>query len=64
MLINYNNTEVWTRTVMELKLSMAIFILVGLFLQCFHLSHIRIGVFMVFTLWDKSFVSMLHLHLF
>jgi hypothetical protein len=31
MLINYNNTEVWTRTVMELKLSVAIFILVGLF---------------------------------
>jgi len=41
MLINYNNTEVWTRTVMELKLSVAIFILVDLFLQCFRLSHIR-----------------------
>jgi hypothetical protein len=37
----YNNTEVWTRTVMELKLSVAIFILVSLFLQCFHLSRIR-----------------------
>jgi len=41
MLINYNKTEVWTRTVMELKLSVAIFILVGVFLLCFHLSHIR-----------------------
>ena len=31
MLINYNNTEVWTRTVIELKPSVAVFILVGLF---------------------------------
>jgi len=56
MLINYNNTEVGTRTVMELKLSVAIFISFGLFLQCFHVSHIR-------HWWDKIFVSMLHLHL-
>jgi hypothetical protein len=31
MLINYYNTEVWTRAVMELKLSVALFILVGVF---------------------------------
>jgi hypothetical protein len=41
MLINCNNTEVWTRSVTELILPVAIFILVSIFLQCFHLNHVR-----------------------
>jgi hypothetical protein len=55
MLINCNNTEVWTRTVMELKLSVAIFILVGLFLQCFRLSHIRHWWFYGVQILGQSF---------
>jgi hypothetical protein len=64
MLIDNNNSEIWTRTVMELKLSVAIFILFGPFLQCFHLSHIRHWCFMMFTFWDKIFVAVLCLNLF